>query len=250
VKFLREDNDIYVTGLVVTRFLDNTTSDPQGSTLVQFLYFTTVVIENQFLYNESMKIILIILLSYLLGSIPFGVVIASLFRIDITKHGSGNIGATNVMRTLGIVPGSIVLILDLLKGTLATGLAMTVLKDPLLVIICGLAAILGHMFSVFLKFKGGKGAAVGLGVLLAIAPDIFLFTTILTIIIVSISRYVSLASIIGPVITTLLLFIFDRPLPYSIASALVAVLMLYKHIPNIKRLLAGTENKIGSKKNG
>ena len=192
-----------------------------------------------------MKIILIILISYLLGSIPFGVVIASLFRIDITKHGSGNIGATNVLRTLGAAPGAIVLTLDLLKGTLATYIGIIVLKDPLLVILCGLAAILGHMFSVFLKFKGGKGAAVGLGVLLAIAPDIFIFTVILTIIIVAVSRYVSLASIIGPIITTLLLIVFGRPLPYSIASALVAILMIYKHIPNIKRLLAGTENRIG-----
>jgi len=196
-----------------------------------------------------MQIILIILLSYLIGSIPFGVVIGRLYQIDITKYGSGNIGMTNVLRTLGTGPGLAVLVLDLLKGTVATYLGILFLKDPLLIVLTGLAAILGHMFSIFLKLKGGKGAAVGLGVLLAVAPDVFFFAALLVIAIILITRYVSLASIIGPVFVAGLMFYARKPLPYTLSAVLVAVLMILKHIPNIKRLLSGTERKIGGSEN-
>jgi glycerol-3-phosphate acyltransferase PlsY len=196
-----------------------------------------------------MQIVLIILLGYLIGSIPFGVVIGRLYKIDITKYGSGNIGMTNVLRALGAGPGLAVLVLDLLKGTLATYLGILFLKEPLLVVLIGLAAILGHMFSIFLKLKGGKGAAVGLGVLLAVAPDIFFFAALLVIAIILITRYVSLASIIGPVFVAGLMLYARKPLPYTLSAVLVAVLMILKHLPNIKRLMTGTERKIGESEN-
>jgi acyl phosphate:glycerol-3-phosphate acyltransferase len=194
-----------------------------------------------------MNLTFLILISYFLGSIPFGVIVARFFKIDITQHGSGNIGATNVLRTLGPVPGAIVLLLDLLKGTLATMIAAKVLNDPFLIIICGLAAVLGHMFSLLLGFKGGKGAAVGLGVLLAVAPDIFVATLALAIFIIAITRFVSLGSIFGSVFAAALMFFLGRPLPYAAATTLISALMIVKHIPNIKRLLSGTEKKIGEK---
>jgi len=175
------------------------------------------------------------------------VIVCRFFNIDITKRGSGNIGATNVIRTLGPVPGAIVLALDLLKGTFATGIALILLKDPWLVIACGIAAVLGHMFSIYLKFKGGKGAAVGLGVLLAIAPDIFVVAAVFVVAVIALTRYVSLASITGPLLVTVLMYLWGRPVPYLLATLLVAILMIIKHIPNIKRLLAGTERKIGEK---
>lgn len=200
-------------------------------------------------YNDPMQIFLVILTGYLLGSIPFGVVISRLFNIDITQYGSGNIGATNVLRTLGVVPGIIVLTLDLLKGTLAAYIGILVLKDPLWVVLVGLAAILGHMFSIFMGFKGGKGAAIGLGVLLAIAPEIFLAAALLVVLIIATTRYVSLASIFGPWLVAALMYFLNKPLPYLWATILVAILMVIKHIPNIKRLLAGTERKVGESEN-
>ena len=197
-----------------------------------------------------MLIVLIILLAYLIGAIPFGVLIGRIFRVDIMSRGSKNIGATNVVRTVGVIPGILVLTLDLLKGTLATYLAIFYLNDPLLIITAGLAAILGHMFPVYLKFKGGKGAAVGLGVLLAIAPVIFLYAALWTVAIVAIFRYVSLASITGPVVIAILMYYWNVPLPYLIVCLIVAILMVIKHIPNIKRLINGTERKFGEKEHG
>jgi glycerol-3-phosphate acyltransferase PlsY len=192
-----------------------------------------------------MQLFLILIISYLLGSIPFGIIAAKFFKIDITKYGSGNIGATNVLRTLGALPGIIVLALDLLKGTLAAYLGILFLKDAALVVLCALIVVLGHMFSIFIGFKGGKGAAVGLGILLAIAPDVFIITAILVIIIIAVSRYVSLASIICPIFAVALMFLFKKPIPYLLATAAVSALMIYKHIPNIKRLMSGTERKVG-----
>lgn len=194
--------------------------------------------------------VLIILLAYLIGAIPFGVLIGWIFKVDIMNRGSKNIGATNVIRTVGVVPGILVLILDILKGTLATYLAVYYLNDPLLIITAGLAAILGHMFPVYLKFKGGKGAAIGLGVLLAITPAIFLCAALWTVAIVAIFRYVSLASITGPILVAVLMYYWNVPLPYLIVCLIVAILMVFKHIPNIKRLMNGTENKFGEKEHG
>lgn len=189
-------------------------------------------------------------LAYLIGSIPFGVIIARMWNIDLTRKGSGNIGATNVMRTIGTAPGAVVLLLDLLKGTLAVYLGTFITKDPLFLVIIGATAILGHMFPIFLKFKGGRGSATGLGVLLAIAPDIFIYAVIIVIIIIALFRYVSLASIIGPICVVGMMYFLNRPLPYTIAAAIVALLIIIKHVPNIKRLLSGTERKIGEKTTG
>lgn len=194
-----------------------------------------------------LKTILILCFAYLLGSIPFGVLIAKFKKIDIQTSGSGNIGATNVLRSVGLIPGILVFILDLLKGTAATYLAVLYLKEPLLIISVGFAAILGHLFPIFLRFKGGKGSAVGLGVLLAIAPDVFLISFILVALLIALTRYVSIASIFGSVTTVIIMFIFNKPLPYSIVTLFATCLIIYKHIPNIKRLLAGTEPKIKGK---
>lgn len=192
-------------------------------------------------------ITIVLILGYLLGSIPFGVIISSIYRIDITKVGSGNVGATNVLRAIGILPAAIVFALDLLKGALAVYLAIIVLGDPLLIVLTGIAAILGHMFSIFLKFKGGRGASTGLGVLLAIAPDVFLFAVILAAIIISFTRYVSLASITVPLCSAALMLFLGKPMPYVVATAAAAILIIIKHVPNIRRLLSGTERKIGEK---
>ena len=199
--------------------------------------------------------ILPLIIGYLIGSIPFGLLVGKIKGVDIRKTGSGNIGATNIYRTLGAWPAASVFILDLLKGTIAIWIAQAILPAATLwlpreayIIISGIAAVIGHMFSIFLKGKGGKGAATSLGVLLGIAPDLFVVAVIYVILCIAITRIVSITSITGVLLLTVLMFALNKPLPYAIATGVVAVLMIYKHIPNIQRLLAGTEPKIwGSK---
>lgn len=195
----------------------------------------------------DLQILMVILLAYVLGSIPFGFIIAGIFNIDIRQHGSGNIGATNVFRTLGPAAGIIVFTLDLLKGTLPIYLALQVTNNPWLIIMAGLAAVLGHTYSIFMKFKGGRGSATGLGILLGIAPEIFLGAFIMVMILILVTRYVSVASLVTPPLVTLAFVLLNKPLPYSIVAGLITVLIIIRHIPNIKRLAAGTERKIGQK---
>ena len=191
---------------------------------------------------------ILMLAGYLLGSIPFGFIIGKIGKIDVRKAGSGNIGATNVMRTMGPVPGGLVLALDALKGTLPVWLAQAYSGDPTIVVLCGLAAIIGHSFPVFLGFKGGKGVATGAGVLLGIAPDMFLFGLVLFLVIVGLTRYVSAGSVLAAVTVFILFIVLGKPLPYTVLVGLAAVLIVLRHLPNIKRLIAGTELRIGAKR--
>ncbi len=188
--------------------------------------------------------IIIVLSSFFIGSIPFGKIVANFKGIDITKHGSGNIGATNVFRIIGKKYGLMVLFLDALKGFLPTYSAIFLTKDPTIVVICGFAAIMGHMFSPFLNFKGGKGVATGVGVFLAISPRIFILALILGLLIIALTQYVSLGSLTGSLFFVILMFRSGQPPQYSIMASIVAVFILIKHIPNIKRLLNGEENKL------
>ncbi|OGC04952.1 acyl-phosphate glycerol 3-phosphate acyltransferase [candidate division WOR-1 bacterium RIFOXYA12_FULL_43_27] len=195
-----------------------------------------------------MQITLILAASYLLGSIPFGYIIGLIYGKDLTKEGSGNIGATNTFRTLGIIPGSIVFFFDLAKGALAVLLCSLLYPNPLAIIAAGAIAIAGHTFSVFMGFKGGKGVATGLGVLFGIAPEVFLICLVWTVVITALTRYVSVTSITGAILATSLMFWFGKPLSYSIFVAIASAFIIYKHKDNIKRLLDGTENRIGGKK--
>jgi len=189
-------------------------------------------------------LIFIIILAYFIGSIPFGLLIAKLKGIDIREHGSGNIGATNVYRTMGPTYGIVVFILDLFKGTLPVILASQYTPNAWFIIAAGGAAAVGHMLPIFLKFKGGKGAATGLGVLLGIAPDIFLAAVIFATLVIYLTKYVSVGSICTAILVTLSLYLLNRPQPYVIIAGLITILLIIRHIPNIKRLLLGIEAKI------
>ncbi|MBU1026466.1 MAG: glycerol-3-phosphate 1-O-acyltransferase PlsY [Candidatus Margulisbacteria bacterium] len=193
-------------------------------------------------------IVVIIIGSYLLGSVPFGFLIAKLWKIDIRQHGSGNVGATNVWRTINPAAGLLVFALDLLKGTAPILLAQQFTSNYWLIILAGIAAVLGHTYSIFLKFKGGRGSATGLGMLLGIAPDIFVFAFIAVAILIYTTRYVSVASILTPLGVTVAFWLLNRPLPYCLLATLVTIIIIMRHIPNIKRLLNGTERKISFKK--
>ena len=203
----------------------------------------------------NIQVTVLTIIAYLIGSIPTGIVVAKILGApDPRAVGSGNIGATNVGRAAGKAAGIITLIGDVLKGFLITLLALYILgssseaNSPLAISIVAFSVFLGHLFPVFLKFKGGKGVATTLGVFLAIGPFQAILALILFIIIVAIFKYVSVASMIAPVSIPLLLNLSPATSPYIPLAVIISVLIILKHSDNIKRLIQGTENKIGRKK--
>jgi len=190
-----------------------------------------------------------ILLSYLLGSIPSGYWLGKLLKgIDIRQHGSGNPGATNVFRVLGTGPGVVTLLLDILKGAMPVLWAQRVHPESLAVaVVTGVAAIMGHTTSPFLGFRGGKGVATSAGVFGALLPlpsAIALGTFLVTLLI---SRMVSASSILGALALPLAAFSLAEPPLLAYTSAAIAALVIWRHRSNIRRILARTESRIGSK---
>ena len=206
------------------------------------------------------QLLIIAVFSYLLGSIPCGIIVSKLWKgIDIREHGSKNPGATNVYRVIGPIPALIVLVLDIGKGLVATlwlgriSIGQPFLNPVSLIILAGIAVILGHVFPVFVGFKGGKGVATGLGVLISLAPVETIIALLLFLIIVGITRYVSLGSLSSATFILLALifekYYLHKPIsPVLLIMVLViAIFIFYTHRSNIKRLLNGTENKFGRK---
>lgn len=193
-----------------------------------------------------------------MGSIPTGYLVARAKGMDIRTLGSGNIGATNVFRILGKKAGILVLTVDALKGALAatllplliakfSGPGLTQDNFENLAILCGFAAVLGHNYTCWLKFKGGKGIATSFGVLLGIAPSVVAILVILWLLVFWASRYVSLASICAAFALPILTWFFKTNRLLFGISCLLGALAIYKHRSNIKRLIAGTENRFGKK---
>lgn len=189
--------------------------------------------------------IFIALFGYLLGSIPTGLVVSRLFtKIDPRQTGSKNIGATNVYRTAGKKLGILTLAIDVLKGALPVWMAIYWGLRPHWVALAGLSPVLGHIFSIFLGFKGGKGVATALGAYLMISPVAVLVEALVFTGIVWKWRFISLGSITcATTIPILIAFFRSDSQAYSIMSVLIAALILYRHQSNIARLLQGTENK-------
>jgi glycerol-3-phosphate acyltransferase PlsY len=186
-----------------------------------------------------------ILIAYLVGSIPVGIILAKLKGTDPRKVGSGNIGATNVMRAAGKKIGILTLIGDILKGLIPT-LAATYFGQPyLLIAAVGLATFLGHLFPIYLKFTGGKGVATALGVYLALSPLTILINIIIFVLVLLKWRYVSLGSLIGTGLVPVALAVLKAPAEYVCLSVVIGILIFVKHKDNIKRLMAGTENRMG-----
>jgi glycerol-3-phosphate acyltransferase PlsY len=201
----------------------------------------------------QMKVsLLLITTAYLLGSIPFGYLLVRIFRKqDIRATGSGNIGATNVARSGAKGLGLATLLLDLAKGLVAVLIARHIAPDNYdLAVLCAVAAILGHIFPVWLGFRGGKGVATGLGVFLALTWPAALCTLAVFIIVFALTRYVSLASIIAAATFPIFGLYFVSPrTPIVIAGFIfIPALIIIKHHQNIRRLLSGTENRFGSPK--
>ena len=189
--------------------------------------------------------VVILILSYLLGAIPNGLIFGKLiWKKDLRNFGSGNIGATNAWRVIGKPAGLLIFALDFLKGLLSVFIAEDFLGEPLIMIFAGLFAILGHSFSVFLKFHGGKGVATGLGVIAMLMPEVTAIVFLIWLVIVFITRYVSLGSIVAAIFVPLLAIFFDKPTEFVMLGALAAVFITIRHKENIARLSRGDENKI------
>ncbi len=188
--------------------------------------------------------------AYLIGSIPFGLIISRIMSgVDVRKTGSGNIGATNVLRAAGKTAAILTLFADAMKGLLPTLIAQTLFQDNLATICTGVAAVLGHNFPLYLKFKGGKGVATSYGVMLAVAPWIGLLCLIVWLASSLIWRYSSLAALISFACFPLAVFVtgLSEVKSYAFLSLFLFAMIYYRHRENIKRLLAGTEPTIGKK---
>jgi glycerol-3-phosphate acyltransferase PlsY len=198
-----------------------------------------------------MTILLLTIVAYLFGAVPFGLLVARSRGVNIREQGSGNIGATNVFRVIGKGWGIFTLVLDLLKGFIPAFFFPMVgnLADPVYGVLFGFAAILGHTFPIYLKFKGGKGVATSAGMLLGVAPVAVGVGLLFFVITVVISRYVSLASIIAAIAVAVTVWVEgDKVLIVKVMLTVMSVLIVWLHRANIKRLLNGTENRFGKKK--
>jgi acyl phosphate:glycerol-3-phosphate acyltransferase len=197
---------------------------------------------------DAMKIMLVVC-SYLMGSISFAYLFAKGFRgIDIRTVGSGNPGATNVARLMGLKAALVVLLLDALKGWIVAVTVPRLVADPGFVLLCGLAVIAGHNWPVFLSFRGGKGVATTLGFFLGFAflPTIGVVAFVAAVI--YLTRYVSLGSIVGSIAIPVLMVLSPELRSYVLYGLLICVVILWRHGSNIKRLLQGTESRLEKKR--
>jgi glycerol-3-phosphate acyltransferase PlsY len=208
-----------------------------------------------------LAVVLVAAIAYLLGSIPTGYLVARWVKgIDIRQFGSGGTGATNVLRTVGKGPAVAVLLVDLLKGLLSVllvkvafpylllalpGTALTPDWQPWLEVLAGLMALIGHSRSIWINFTGGKSAASGLGILLALAWPVALGAIAAFAITLGLSRIVSLSSMAAAIATIALMFLTSQPLPYGLFALVGGVYVILRHRTNIERLLAGTEPRLG-----
>nr|WP_156039141.1 glycerol-3-phosphate 1-O-acyltransferase PlsY [Deinococcus marmoris] len=187
------------------------------------------------------------LVSYLIGSVPAASWLARSRGVDIRKVGSGNSGATNVLRSLGKGPALLVAAFDILKGALAVWLARALDLPPEWVGVCGVAAVIGHNFSPFLRFRGGKGAATTFGTITALDPVTGLGIFVLGVATMWLTRFVSAGSILGAVTAGILVVALGRPVWLMLSVVFLAALLIWQHRSNIERLTAGKESRIGEK---
>ena len=201
-----------------------------------------------------LNIIFAVVVAYLIGSIPTSYLMGKARGIDVRKEGSGNVGATNVLRAVGKLPALITLIVDILKGVVVVTIVASLFyaKDMLLGlngfrVLLGLSAIAGHNWTLFLRFKGGKGVATSLGVLIILLPKAAAIGILVFLATLWLTRYVSLSSILLSVTVPVAAALIGREIELVIFAVTLCILISCKHKENIKRLLRGTESKIGSR---
>jgi acyl phosphate:glycerol-3-phosphate acyltransferase len=195
-------------------------------------------------------VVVSVLLAYLLGSVSFSYLFGRMLKgIDIRKHGSGNAGATNTLRVLGVGPAIAVLLLDMAKGVIAVWLPVWFGSDQLVSqVLCGIAVIVGHNWPVYFGFKGGKGIASTIGVMATLALVPALIAGLAAIAAIALTRYVSLGSLLFTLLMPILIIVMGLPAPVLVISLLIAVFAFVRHRSNISKLLKGQENKLGASK--
>ena len=199
------------------------------------------------MFNEVgiLQFLLGLVIGHVCGSVPSGLWLVQAFHgIDIRNYGSKNIGTTNVFRTVGPKTAVLVLIADAFKGILAVGIMSYFFHNPLLDVVTALGALLGHNYSIFLGFKGGKGVATALGLLIFMMPKVAVASFGIWLVCVLLTRYVSLGSIMAAIFTPPLAWYLGYPSAYVIFSVVAAFFVVLRHKENIHRLLTGTESKI------
>jgi glycerol-3-phosphate acyltransferase PlsY len=196
-----------------------------------------------------MSLLLLALLGYAIGSIPFSFLVARLFGVeDVRRVGSGNVGATNVMRSAGKLPGILALLLDGSKGAVTVLLARVLSTSEAEVCVAGLFAVIGHLFPVWLGFRGGKGVATGAGLFIPLAPSALGASVLVFVAILAIFRYVSLASMAASLALPLAAYLLGGTTTVVLAALAAASMVVAKHHPNIGRLVRGIEPRLGANK--
>ncbi|MEO5763367.1 MAG: glycerol-3-phosphate 1-O-acyltransferase PlsY [Vicinamibacteria bacterium] len=196
-----------------------------------------------------MSLPLLALMGYALGSIPFSFIVARLFGVkDVRTVGSGNVGATNVMRSAGKGPGILALILDGSKGAAAVVAARALGASEMEVCVAGLCAMIGHLYPVWLGFRGGKGVATGAGLFIPLAPTALGISFVVFLLTIAISRFVSLASIVASVSLPISVYFFGQSQAVAMTALIAALMVIAKHHANIGRLMQGAEPKLGAKR--
>jgi glycerol-3-phosphate acyltransferase PlsY len=198
---------------------------------------------------ETAVFIPLLFVVYLIGAIPTGVVLTRLMGLeDVRTKGSGNIGATNVYRVAGKLPGILTLIGDVLKGFLPLlAVKLWLAPTPLQLGLAGVLAIVGHCYPVYLRFKGGKGVATALGIFLVLDPLALLGGCLMFLLAVAATRYISLGSVLAATVAPLLTIPLHRPLPLILCACAIGALIIWRHRENLRRLGAGTENRFSAK---
>lgn len=200
------------------------------------------------------KAVLTFLIGYLLGSVNTSLIVGKFYKVDVRQHGSGNAGMTNTLRTLGKLPAIFVIIGDVLKGVLACIIGNIILTDAVEIhdsfgaMVGGIGAILGHNWPVYFGFKGGKGVLTAFAVIMTTKPLIGLILLAFFILIVLITRYVSLGSIVAAMLFPAVSFFMEKEFIYIIFAGLIGLLVITRHKSNIERLINGKESKLGTKK--
>ena len=193
---------------------------------------------------------LVFLAAYLLGTIPMAFLVARVKNMDIRQHGSGNMGATNVYRLLGKRWGAAVLLADAVKGGAAAYICLIVF-GPWGGVIGGLLAMLGHSFNPYFGFKpSGKGVASGFGIITILIPKIMVIAIAVFALVIAISKYVSLGSVLGALTVLVMVFVFPEPLAYKIFAVIAVSMVVIRHRTNLQRIMDKTETKLGEKRKG
>lgn len=198
-----------------------------------------------------MTVVLLVILCCFLGAIPSALIIGKLVRgIDIRDYGSGNVGTTNALRTLGIGPSIVVFVLDFGKGTLAALIGLNLGGSMAAAVACSLAAVIGHNWPIYIRFRGGRGVATSLGAFIVMTPVVCITVITVGLILIAITRYVSLGSVVGAALSPILVLgslWLGAPFEPVVYAFIAAPIVLFRHRANIGRLLAGREHRLGQK---